>query len=332
MSKKWTKVEVDGFISEICTASVAAAGLSQTFQRYDIPEWDDSPGGNVKRRIGRILDHYVDFDSDEWDHFDGRTGLMQTVRPESITRNLLSDIRREILVLARVLHPSEWGGVSDRPTAAPLSRDEQREAHAATIRNTVLVRERFERILSPLETEPNAVDLARLEVRRATDLAEREAAVQALREHMEKVRDRPAPAPVAQPYGVSHRGAEFLVADWMRHLGLVSAVVTSERSDGGVDVESDSYLTQVKNYKGNVSVIEIRELYGVAAAQGKKALFFTSGGYTVEAKALAALIEMPLFKYVAEEGVLQGVGVLGQTIVDDGLAETRVGESGSNQD
>jgi ribosomal protein S19E (S16A) len=91
-------------------------------------------------------------------------------------------------------------------------------------------------------------------------------------------------------------------------------------------VESDCYIAQVKNYKGNVSVIEIRELYGVAAAQGKKALFFTSGGYTVEAKALAALIDLPLFRYVAEEGVLQGIGAQGQVIVDDGFTETKMSQ------
>ncbi|MCK8609708.1 restriction endonuclease [Agromyces sp. C10] len=55
------------------------------------------------------------------------------------------------------------------------------------------------------------------------------------------------PRPAPQPYGVSHRGAEQLVADWMRHLGAFDAEVTRFTADGGVDVVSAHWIAQVKN-------------------------------------------------------------------------------------
>jgi hypothetical protein len=44
------------------------------------------------------------------------------------------------------------------------------------------------------------------------------------------------PAPEPLPYGVSPKGAEQLVADWMRHLGMRSAEATRYTRDSGIDV------------------------------------------------------------------------------------------------
>lgn len=48
----------------------------------------------------------------------------------------------------------------------------------------------------------------------------------------QSVTEEPIPAPPPQPYGVSHAGAEHLVAAWMRHMGAVDATPTQVSRDG----------------------------------------------------------------------------------------------------
>lgn len=85
------------------------------------------------------------------------------------------------------------------------------------------------------------------QARRDAEQAEQRAAAAA---RAEVVQNRPAPAPSPLPYGVSHRGAETLAADWMRHIGILDAGVTPAQADGGIDVSSDTHVVQVKHYKG----------------------------------------------------------------------------------
>lgn len=140
--------------------------------------------------------------------------------------------------------------------------------------------------------------------------------------------NRPNPAPEPQPYGVSHEGAEHLVAAWMRHLGVRDAHVTSYSQDGGIDVESVEYVAQVKNYVGAVSVKEIRELHGVATADGKRALMFTSGTVTQEGRIFAKRVGIALIGYDAQRGTLRGLNGLGSRVIDRSipLAFTSGGE------
>ncbi len=131
---------------------------------------------------------------------------------------------------------------------------------------------------------------------------------------------RPPPPP-SYPYGVSPEGAEHLVADWMRHLGAENVRVTDFRSDGGIDVDSDQYVAQVKLYSTTtVGRPEVQQLVGAALVNRKKALFFTSSAYTAEAKRYAAQAEVALFKFVPEGGTLTGVNPLGSGIREIGLA------------
>ncbi|GAA2034147.1 hypothetical protein GCM10009819_17850 [Agromyces tropicus] len=129
------------------------------------------------------------------------------------------------------------------------------------------------------------------------------------------------PRPGPQPYGVSHRGAEELVADWMRHLGAVDAEVTRFSGDGGVDVVSAHCIAQVKNLseRASVPVAQIRELAGVAAHDGRRPLFFTSGTYSDGGVAFADRAGMSLFEYRAEGGALRAVNALARTDLADGL-------------
>lgn len=93
--------------------------------------------------------------------------------------------------------------------------------------------------------------------------------------------------------------AEEMCAAWLRSRGDKSAATTQEGADGGVDVRSEKFVAQVKNYKGSVGVQPIREIHGIAAAEGKTALFFTSGTYTKAALHFANSVKMPLISYDA---------------------------------
>lgn len=116
------------------------------------------------------------------------------------------------------------------------------------------------------------------------------------------------PAPRPQPYGVSHEGAEHLVAEWMAYLGAKEVQVTRFSGDGGIDVSGLHYIAQVKNYAGTVDVASVRELAGVAYADGRKPLFFTSGAYASGAVAFAEQVGIALFVYDAINGTLSPVG------------------------
>lgn len=119
--------------------------------------------------------------------------------------------------------------------------------------------------------------------------------------------DDPEPKPKPDPYplGVSPDGAETLCAQWMEHLGQTNVRVTRSKSDGGIDVESDAWLAQVKHYRGSVGVTEVRELVGVTSIDGRTPVFFTSGQYTSGALEFADRAQVLLFSYNAERGTLK---------------------------
>lgn len=114
------------------------------------------------------------------------------------------------------------------------------------------------------------------------------------------------PAPPPQPFGVSDRGAEELVAQWMRHLGATAAMTTQFSGDGGIDVVSEHFIAQVKNYRASISIASMRELAGVAAIDGRKPLFFTSGIYPPSVATFADIAGIALFRYDVEAGTITG--------------------------
>lgn len=127
------------------------------------------------------------------------------------------------------------------------------------------------------------------------------------------------PPPGRQPFGVSHGGAELLVAEWMKHLGEGDATVTQASGDGGIDVRGPRYVAQVKHYAGNVGVEPIRELAGVATVERREALFFTSAGYAPGAIAFADRAKVALFVFDAEAGSLSGANERGRRLRQRGL-------------
>lgn len=122
--------------------------------------------------------------------------------------------------------------------------------------------------------------------------------------------------PAQQPYGVSPRGAEQLVSEWLRYLGEGDAEVTRYSRDGGVDVEGHSFVAQVKHQKGSVSVKDVRELAGVASERKRNALFFTSSRYTPEAIAFADRATVAFFLFNAEDATLRYANEGGRAYLD----------------
>lgn len=148
-----------------------------------------------------------------------------------------------------------------------------------------------------------------LETLRQWDLAQDEGRKNKIVESRNAQGDAYSPPPAPQPLGVSADGAEKLCAYWMKHLGQTNVRVTRAQNDGGVDIESNDWLAQVKHYRGSVGVTEVRELVGVASVDGRTPVFFTSGQYTSSALAFAGRAGVLLFSYRAESGTLEAENV-----------------------
>lgn len=151
-----------------------------------------------------------------------------------------------------------------------------------------------------------------------SDLAELYEEMQSFRYKWLNERKRPAP----QPYGVSNFGAEHLVADWLEYLGEEEVVVTQASQDGGADVLTIEHVCQVKNYKNqNLSVQEIREIFGVAALMGKKALIFSSAGITSAALDFANQAQIPVVQFNAAAAWLVALNEHGADFLSNGSYE-----------
>jgi hypothetical protein len=131
-------------------------------------------------------------------------------------------------------------------------------------------------------------------------------------------RKRPEP----QPFGVSHEGAEHLVAEWLKYLGEENVEVTAFIGDGGVDVETDDYSCQVKNYgEGGVNASEMRDLFGTATAAGKNPILFTSSRLTAPAEEFANATGIACVKYDSQRSLLTPLNSAGRNFLDQGHYE-----------
>lgn len=111
--------------------------------------------------------------------------------------------------------------------------------------------------------------------------------------------------PEKQVFGVSARGGEALVAAWLKWLQFESVSVTPERRDGGFDVVADDYLVQVKSWSRDwIGVAPVREIYGVAQAEGKLSMIWIKGTLSDDAKSFANKVNMPVFQFSPEEGLI----------------------------
>lgn len=128
---------------------------------------------------------------------------------------------------------------------------------------------------------------------------------------------RSAPGP--QKYGVSAEGAEKLIAHWLDYLGEERVAITQFQGDGGIDVRTNSFCCQVKNYdKSPVSAAEVREIFGVASAEGSTAMLFTSSSLTQDALEFCEKNDIVAIKYNAEEATLVALSSSGGRLLKAG--------------
>jgi len=124
-------------------------------------------------------------------------------------------------------------------------------------------------------------------------LAYREALEQRAKERAE-LTPRPEPRLLRSAFD-----AEAAACEWMRAFGFSDAVVTASGPDGGIDVQSSEAVAQVKMEAVKTSRPALQNLFGVAAADSKRAVFFSLAGYTREALSWASResVQMALFQF-----------------------------------
>lgn len=113
------------------------------------------------------------------------------------------------------------------------------------------------------------------------------------------------------------------VQDWLLHMGAAESTVTQASGDGGIDITSTHFISQVKLYVGSVGIADIREFIGVASYDSNRRapLFFTSGQYPSSAIQIADQTGMALFHFAAETGVVTGINSLAQEYAMYGFFE-----------
>jgi hypothetical protein len=126
--------------------------------------------------------------------------------------------------------------------------------------------------------------------------------------------------PEKQIFGVSAKGGEELVAQWLKWLQFVIVDVTPDRRDGGFDVIADNYLVQVKTLSRDwVGVAPVREIYGVAQSEGKQPMFWVRGTLSEDAFAFANKVDMPVFQFSPEEGLINAANDSAKALLEEKL-------------
>lgn len=91
--------------------------------------------------------------------------------------------------------------------------------------------------------------------------------------------------------------AEHVALDWMVKNGYRDASLTKGGADGGIDITSRKGVAQVKHHVKPVGLGEMQRIFGIAQATGRKALFFSSAGYTPKAKQWAREHAISLYRF-----------------------------------
>lgn len=126
--------------------------------------------------------------------------------------------------------------------------------------------------------------------------------------------------PARQKFGVSHRGAEELTAEWLTYLGEQDVEITQYSNDGGVDVLTKTYCCQVKNYdKKPVGVVDVRALLGTAISRKLKPLLFTNSKLTNDALEFSSQNQIAVIEFNATDATLTGITFEGQKLLDNGF-------------
>lgn len=126
------------------------------------------------------------------------------------------------------------------------------------------------------------------------------------------VRQKPSP----QEFGISWQGAEAITKSWLEYLGESNVAQTQATRDEGVDVVTDIFCCQVKNYDVKpVSVEEVREITGVSHVYGLKPLIFTASPLTNAALEFANRAGVTVVQFHAETGSLSALNDLARGLL-----------------
>lgn len=127
------------------------------------------------------------------------------------------------------------------------------------------------------------------------------------------MRKRPAPAQTLDPYLF-----ELYCAEWCTYFGHKDVSVTRSTKDGGVDVEGDSFIAQVKFQELPVGVRPIRELAGVLGQRKKTvAYFFTLNGFSSSALREGQDLGLALFEVKPFTSSIVAKSALAELVLED---------------
>jgi hypothetical protein len=126
------------------------------------------------------------------------------------------------------------------------------------------------------------------------------------------------PMPIVPSDGLSPKEAETHVGQILKFYGLEGVNKTRYSRDGGIDVESNTAVFQVKHQAAPVGVQVLREIFGVAAAEGKRAGVFAKTGFTKEALAFAEKTGIAVFRYIPN---VRGMTPLSSHLLETGFSE-----------
>lgn len=104
--------------------------------------------------------------------------------------------------------------------------------------------------------------------------------------------------PQAPSAEMSPRAAELFVAQLLLYMGATGSKVTTFTKDGGVDVETNALVVQVKHLSKPVGVATLREILGVGVSLSKLPAVFSKSGFSKEARAFAHENNVLIFEYL----------------------------------
>ncbi|MGW8482006.1 restriction endonuclease [Microbacterium sp. NPDC055903] len=115
---------------------------------------------------------------------------------------------------------------------------------------------------------------------------------------------------------LEHDAYEQYCSLWMHSLGWLDAKPTRYSRDGGIDVTTSQHVVQCKHYdRGLVSEPAVREIFGVATAEGKQAVLITSGRFTKGAMAFADRAKVALVHLDELNGAAVGLNAAGKRLM-----------------
>lgn len=158
------------------------------------------------------------------------------------------------------------------------------------------------------------VDTAVYEISHPTSTALVDAIVPPVATQWVQLGPRPEPMSSCTP-----RQAEFLAKSWMEYLGARGCMVSQATRDGGIDVNSDLFVAEVKHHTDPVSPGVVRQITGVASLEKKIPVVFSLNGYSHAAVEVGMRANALLFVYDFKRATLYGWTPLAKQALSSGM-------------